>query len=110
MVCALALRRAAVGSSLAVSEREKMIAGELYRPDDPELTADRDRCRRLLAALRSEPDPARQRELLQQLLGSIGEGASVVPPFACDYGYNIPLGAGSVLKLKSLFLHLPPVQ
>jgi maltose O-acetyltransferase len=81
-----------------------MLAGELYRPDDPELVADRRRCKRLLVALRTEPDDDVQRKLLAELLGEFGEGAHVVAPFACDYGYNIRLGAGAFVNAGAVFL------
>ena len=72
-----------------------MLAGELYQPADPQLTADRLRCRELLRAFNgSDPahDEGRMR-LLQSLLGRAGQGAFIEPPFHCEYGYNIRVGA-----------------
>ena len=86
-----------------------MIAGELYRPDDPQLTEDRRRCRELLRDLRNA-DQDRQRDLLTQLLGELGEDASVVPPFACDYGYNITLGAHAFVNFNAVFLDCAPIR
>jgi maltose O-acetyltransferase len=80
------------------SEREKMLAGELYRPGDPELVEGRRRCRALLIRLRAGED------VLGELLGHLGDGASVVPPFACDYGANISLGAGAFVNFDAVFL------
>jgi maltose O-acetyltransferase len=45
-----------------------------------------------------------QRKLLAELLGEFGEGAHVVAPFACDYGYNIRLGAGAFVNADAVFL------
>jgi len=76
-------------------EKDLMLAGELYAPNDPELVAGRLRCRQLLHAYnRSEPgeDDARAR-ILAQLLGRLGEGSWIEPPFYCDYGANIFVGA-----------------
>jgi maltose O-acetyltransferase len=93
-----------------VTEKEKMIAGELYRPGDPELTQDRRRCRELLRELRNHAgDEKHHRELLEELLGHIGDNASVVPPFACDYGYNISLGTEAFVNFNAVFLDCAPI-
>lgn len=80
------------------SERAKMLAGELYRPGDPELVEARRRCRDLLKRLRDGED------VLEELLGHVGEEAVVEPPFACDYGTNISLGAGAFVNFNAVFL------
>ena len=81
-----------------------MIAGELYRPGDPQLTEDRRRCRALLRELRDNPGEERHRELLTELLGELGDEANILPPFACDYGYNIGLGAHAFVNFNAVFL------
>ena len=76
------------------SEREKMLAGELYDPLDPELVAGRDRARDLcwdLNATREAEQDAR-RAILRQLFARGGESVWMQPPFFCDYGSNIELG------------------
>lgn len=76
------------------TEREKMLAGELYDASDPELVLARRRARDLLRAFngsRDEEHDARRR-ILGELLGAVGEGAWIEPPFSCDYGRNITLG------------------
>ncbi len=76
------------------TEREKMLAGELYDALDPGLVADRIRarelCQRLNAA--SEADEALRRDLCRQLFGRGGDTVWMQPPFFCDYGTNIELG------------------
>jgi len=76
------------------TEREKMLAGELYDPADPELTAARGRARDLCRAFNSttETELESRRKLLAELLGAGGDSAFVQPPFYCDYGRNIELG------------------
>jgi maltose O-acetyltransferase len=76
------------------SEREKMLAGELYDPLDPELARLRVRARDLcqdLAATR-EADDEERRRILVALVGSGGDTVWMQPPFHCDYGSNIHLG------------------
>jgi maltose O-acetyltransferase len=76
------------------SEKEKMLAGELYDPMDPELVRARDRARDLcqdLNATREAQHEERWR-ILKELFGSGGETVWMQPPFFCDYGSNILLG------------------
>jgi maltose O-acetyltransferase len=76
------------------SEKEKMLSGELYDADDPELVAERERARELTRQYnRTTPDePEERRRVLEELLGSLGDDCHVEPPFRCDYGYNVHLG------------------
>src|SRR5690242_9794202 len=76
------------------SEREKMLAGEMYDPLDPELVAARNRARGLcqdLNATREEQQDER-RQILVELFGAGGDAVWMQPPFFCDYGSNIKLG------------------
>jgi maltose O-acetyltransferase len=79
------------------SMRERMLAGDLYIADDPQLTADHLRAMRLLEQFNhSAADAPLERErLLRELLGTLGEGSVIRPPFYCDYGYHTYLGARS---------------
>ena len=76
------------------SEREKMLAGELYDPLDPELVAGRERARDLCQALNAtrEADEATRRRILRDLFSKGGDSVWMQPPFFCDYGSNIELG------------------
>jgi len=75
--------------------RERMLAGELYIADDPELSVDADRAQSLSHRLNTmDPtDGAARRALLTELLGAFGEGSEIRPPFRCDYGYQTFIGA-----------------
>ena len=76
------------------SEKQKMLAGELYDVIDPELVAERLRARTLclkLAMLDPAGSDAERSDLLAQLFGS-ESNVYVTPPFFCDYGRNIRLG------------------
>lgn len=76
------------------SERDKMLAGELYDPFDPVLVAGRARARDLCQTLNAtrEADHAARRRLLVELFGAGGASVWMQPPFFCDYGSNIELG------------------
>ncbi len=53
--------------------------------------------------------PAERREILRQLLGSVGDGVRIRPPFHCDHGYNIGVGARMFVNLGAVFLDAAPV-
>jgi maltose O-acetyltransferase len=76
------------------TEREKMLAGELYDPLDPELVCARERARDLCQDLNAtrERDQEARRRILKELFGGGGESVWMQPPFFCDYGSNILLG------------------
>ena len=76
------------------SEREKMLAGEMYDPFDPVLVAARERARDLCADLNStrDRDGDERRRILIDLFGAGGDTVWMQPPFYCDYGTNIELG------------------
>jgi maltose O-acetyltransferase len=81
-----------------------MLAGESYNCLDPDLETERQRARELLRLYnRSEAAPERQ-AILEQLLGHIGQGASIEPPFYCSYGQNIRIGEHTYLNVLCTIL------
>jgi maltose O-acetyltransferase len=88
------------------TEREKMLAGELYNPLDPELAAARERARDLCQDLNAtrEGEQARRREILRALLGAGGDDVWMQPPFFCDYGTNIRLGKKCFFNFNCIVL------
>jgi maltose O-acetyltransferase len=96
----------------AATERERMVAGELYDASDPELVRERARARRLTASFNagSQEEREERRSLLAELLGSVGERAWIEPPFYCDYGWNISLGAGAFLNFNCVVLDCARVE
>ena len=84
-----------IGQGDGRTQRERMLAGDLYIADDPELAADSLRARRLQAQFNGTlPDAAAERlEILQELLGAFGPASEIRPPFYCDYGYQIHVGS-----------------
>jgi maltose O-acetyltransferase len=73
------------------TEREKMLANELYLATDPELESMSKKAQRLLYTFNlSLPDESeKQREIIQNLFGSVGQIFEVKQPFYCDYGCHI---------------------
>ncbi len=77
-----------------MTEREKMLAGALYDPFDPELVIGRERARDLCQSLNATRESQQQerRRILCDLFGKGGDSVWMQPPFFCDYGTNIELG------------------
>lgn len=98
-------------SSAMRSEREKMLQGEPYLATDSELTGQRVSARRLWRRYNaSDPDDTSQRTaVLRQLLGSIADDVLIEPPFYCDYGSQIHLGAGVFINMNCVFLDPAPI-
>jgi maltose O-acetyltransferase len=94
-----------------VTERDKMLRGDLYDASDSALVAARVRARRLtqqLALLDPADDDAREL-LLRDLLGDLGPGSWVETPFHCDYGTQIRLGARVFVNMACVFLDAAPI-
>ncbi|MFJ2947731.1 sugar O-acetyltransferase [Streptomyces sp. NPDC087226] len=74
---------------------ERMLAGDLYIADDPEIVRRQREAMRLTARYQAAylDDPAEARPILTELLASAGEDIDVRPPLYVDYGSNISIGA-----------------
>jgi maltose O-acetyltransferase len=94
------------------SARQKMLAGELYDPLDPELVAARDRARDLCQALNATrpAEHDERRRILRALFGAGGDTAWIEPPFFCDYGSNIELGERVFFNFNCVVLDVCPVR
>ena len=88
------------------TNRERMLAGDLYIADDPDNARIARRAVQLADAYHRAAiaDEGAARPLLEQLLGTLGEGAFVKPPLYVDYGENIHLGARSFVNYNLVAL------
>ena len=94
------------------TEKEKMLAGELYDPLDHQLSSERRRARLLLKALNDTLDDHSEERarLIKELIPSTGTGAWIEPPFFCDYGSNIILGDSVFLNFNCVVLDVAAVR
>jgi maltose O-acetyltransferase len=94
------------------NEREKMLAGELYDPHDPELVELRERARDLCFDLNAtrERDADLRRRILTDLLGAGGGTVWMQPPFYCDYGVHIHLGERVYFNFNCVVLDVCRVE
>lgn len=94
------------------TQKQRMLAGDLYTADDPELAADASAIAHWMD--RYNASQARTAEtrltLLREAFASVGDGATIRPPFHCDYGYNISLGGGVFLNFGCTVLDVVAVR
>ena len=76
------------------SAKERTLASETYLADDPELIGGIERARELVDAFNASPSLGRPhaREILRELLGHLGEDASIRPALNVDYGSQLSIG------------------
>lgn len=94
-----------------MTEKEKMLAGKLYLADSLQLSTERMAAKDLCHAFNQLP-PSRaeeQEEILKTLLGRMGAFCSIMPPFWCDYGYNITVGSHFFANHNCVILDCAPV-
>jgi maltose O-acetyltransferase len=94
------------------SPLERMRAGDLYIADDPELAAMSSRARRLQDRYNQcDADASGERwDILVELLGSIGPSSEIRPPFYCDYGSHLDLGARVFANFGLVALDVAPIR
>ena len=94
------------------TEKEKMLAGELYVAQDPELAADNRRATDWLDRYNASHGAAAvdRLSMLRELFAAAGEGCFIRPPFYCDYGYNISLGRGVFMNFGCVVLDVVAVE
>ncbi|MUL64169.1 maltose acetyltransferase [Mycobacterium sp. CBMA 234] len=92
--------------------RERMLAGELYIADDPELARDSKRAQQLTHQINAlDPtDLAERNRLLTELLGTFGENSEIRPPLQCDYGYQTTVGARTFANWGLILLDVAKIS
>jgi maltose O-acetyltransferase len=92
------------------SERDKRLAGELYRADAAVLTELGETLAWLDRYNAAGLDQKQRAILLRERLGAVGANVMVRPPFHCDYGSNISLGDGVFLNFNCVLLDVVPIE
>ncbi len=82
------------------TNRERMLAGDLYIADDPDNAKAFHRALKLQARYTAAyiEDPELARPVLAELLGSVGKNVDVRPPITVDYGSYITVGEGTFIN------------
>jgi maltose O-acetyltransferase len=91
---------------MAPSEKQKMLAGELYCSTDLDLQDAAAKAQQHLRRLNVIPNEDREQRFtaLQAMLGHIESGTQIKSPFACDYGVHIRLGRNGFVNYDCVFL------
>ncbi|PLS33132.1 acetyltransferase [Carnobacterium maltaromaticum] len=91
------------------SEKEKMIAGEMYQAGDAELRKGRENARKLIRQFNQSEDKVERFDLIKKLFGNFEEGSFIEPNLRVDYGYNIHVGANFYANFDCTFLDVCPI-
>ncbi|GAA1788229.1 sugar O-acetyltransferase [Actinomadura chokoriensis] len=93
------------------SNRERMLAGDLYIADDPDLASASKRAIALAHRYGEvyATDQEAARPILEQLLGSIAPDAHIRPPLYVDYGSYITVGSGTFANYGLTALDVAPI-
>ncbi|MGX7174184.1 chorismate mutase [Enterococcus ratti] len=92
------------------TEKEKMIAGELYFANDPELVADRQLARRQSKEINQAEKAEIRSQLLKEAFGQTGEKIYMEPTINFDYGYNIFVGENFYANFNCTFLDVSTIE
>lgn len=94
-----------------MTERERMLAGQLYNAGDEELCIARDRAKQLTWRYNqlNPTDWEGRTTLLKELLGHLGEDSWIEPSFRCDYGTQISIGDCFFANYDCVFLDVAPI-
>ncbi len=94
------------------TEKEKMLAGEVFNVYDPELVKERQYARQLVERFNAfgEMNPTASNTVIRQLFGHVGEKCEVHPQFKCDYGYNIYVDDDFFTNYDCVMLDVSPIR
>ena len=89
-----------------MTEKDKMLNGEIYDPADKELRRAREKARRLCRQFNNstETEKKLRTKLLKELFETENSSIWIEPPFQCDYGFNIQFGEKVFLNFNCVIL------
>lgn len=89
-----------------MSERNKMLSGELYDGEDPELLAQWHKAKNLTRDYNQcdSNNLMSKESILNELLGGRGQNLWIVAPFYVDFGNNIYFGNNCEVNMNCIFL------
>lgn len=96
----------------AAGMKARMLRGELYLSIGDEIAAEQARTAQLLERYNSagHAEHELRADVLRELLGEVGDGVIVRPPFYCDYGSHISIGAGTFVNFGCVMLDVAPIR
>ncbi|MBD5806368.1 sugar O-acetyltransferase [Limosilactobacillus walteri] len=93
------------------TEKEKMLAGEVFKVYDHQLVHERQYARKLVERFNAmgEENPEASEQIIRQLFGHVGKGCEVHAQFRCDYGYNIYVDDDFFANYDCVMLDVSPI-
>lgn len=97
---------------MPLSEKQKMLQGQLYHAGCPELQAEQIANKLWLHRYNNSAELLNDARhgLLVEHFASVGNGVVIRPPFFCDYGYNLTVGANTFMNFNCVILDVLPVR
>ena len=95
-----------------MSQKEIMLKGELYDPNDDELVKLRAKAHRLCAEYNAtlETEEEKRKQILNELIGELGEDAYLQGPMQIDYGCFTSIGERTYANFNLTILDTCPVK
>ena len=95
-----------------MTEKEKMLAGQVYDASADGLPGLRAKAHKLCAEYNStlETEEKKRADILRKLLPNAKDGAYIQGPFYCDYGENIKIGKNFYANFNFTVLDCCPVE
>jgi len=95
-----------------MTEKEKMLLGELYTANDEELRRDFLNAKRIVRLFNgtTEEELEGRKKILSDLFEKAGENVYIEPPFHCDYGCNISVGDNFYANYDCIILDVNKVK
>jgi maltose O-acetyltransferase len=95
-----------------MTEKNKMLSGQLYNPNDQILIEERHNARIIFQKINSLSDDQKKerKKLIYELLTSVNKNLWIEPPFYCDYGYNIKTGKNVFMNFNCCILDVMEVK
>jgi Acetyltransferase (isoleucine patch superfamily) len=93
------------------SQKEKMLAGDLYIAHDDELRKDFKHAKKLVRLYNhtTEEQPDERKRLIKELFKQSGSGVYLEPPFYTDYGCNTVVGDNFYANYECIILDIANV-
>ncbi|WP_368790832.1 sugar O-acetyltransferase [Companilactobacillus farciminis] len=94
------------------SQKDRMLSGDLYIADDPELAKDFHKAKRLLREYNqtTEYQEADRKKILDDLFKQSGQKIHIEPPFHTDYGCNTVIGENFYSNYDCIILDIANVK
>ena len=95
-----------------MSEKKRMLSGELYRAIDKELGKDNKKARKLMKKFNNTEveEYEYRKQIISDLFESVGNNCYIEPPFRCDYGCHISVGDNFYANFDCIILDVNKVR